>query len=290
MRKFNVSEADAGRRLDVFLAAQYPQFTRSSLEALFDKALVQINESPAKPSYKVKDRDVVRVDEMLLKAEPPAINLPVIYEDDDVIVINKPDGILTHSKGALNLEASVASFIGPKLTDNKLTGNRAGIVHRLDRHTSGVIITAKNEPAQKWLQKQFSTRKVKKKYIAVAEGTLDPGKALIDAPIVRNPNRPQTFVVSANGKPAQTEYEATGHITKKGRHYTLLSLAPRTGRTHQLRVHLAYTKHPIVGDSIYGHAGPKLLLHAESLELTLPDKSRKTFSAPLPDKIKSFDG
>ena len=290
MRKFSVSEADAGRRLDVFLAAQYPQFTRSSLEALFDKALVQINESTAKPSYKVKDSDVVRVDEMLLKAEPPVINLPIIYEDDDVIVINKPDGILTHSKGALNLEASVASFIGPKLTDNKLSGNRAGIVHRLDRHTSGVIITAKNEPAQKWLQKQFSTRKVKKKYMAVAEGTLDPEKALIDAPIVRNPNRPQTFIVSANGKPAQTEYEAIGHITKHGRHYTLLSLSPRTGRTHQLRVHLAYINHPIVGDNIYGHAGPKLLLHAESLELTLPDKSRKTFSAPLPDKIKGFDG
>jgi len=290
MKEFTVSQSDAGVRLDVFVSAQYPEFTRSSLEALFDNGLIQVNGSPAKPSYKVRGEDGVKIDESLLKAEPPAIDLPIIYEDKDVIVINKPDGVLTHAKGALNLEGTVASFIKPKLTDSNLTGNRAGIVHRLDRHTSGVIITAKTDASQKWLQKQFSTRKVKKSYLAVIEGTLEPEKALIDAPIARNPAKPQTFVVQAAGKPAQTEYETLKHIQKNGKTFSLLKLMPRTGRTHQLRVHLAYLGHPIVGDGVYGRGGPKLLLHAESLELTLPDKSRRTFKADVPEKIGDFDG
>lgn len=290
MKEFTASDTDAGTRLDIFIAGQYPQFTRSSLEALFDKKLIRVNKAAAKPSYKVKHKDKVKVDESLLKAEPPAIRLPVIYEDEDVIVINKPDGVLTHSKGALNIEGTVASFIKPKLKDRHLTGNRAGIVHRLDRHTSGVIIAAKTAAAQKWLQKQFSTRKVKKTYLAIIEGSLRPEKALIDAPIGRNPNKPQTFVVLSSGKPAQTEYETLESFEKDGKTYSLLKLIPRTGRTHQLRVHLAYLGHPIVGDAVYGKSGPKLLLHAESLELTLPDKTRQIFKAPVPEKIKGFDG
>lgn len=290
MKKFTVSEAAAGSRLDIFIAEQYPQFTRSSLESLFDQGSVQLNGNASKPSAKVKTNDSVLLDDELLTAEPPEVELPIIYEDDDVIVINKPDGLLTHSKGALNLEASVASFIKAKLNDENLIGNRAGIVHRLDRRTSGVIITAKNEASQKWLQKQFSTHKVKKNYIAIAEGTIEPEKALIDAPIARNPNKPQTFIVSSAGKPAQTEYEVLEHIEKYHKHYTLVDLMPRSGRTHQLRVHLAYINHPIVGDNIYGQAGPKLLLHAKVLELTLPDKTRRIFSAPIPDKIEDFSG
>lgn len=290
MKEFTASQTDAGNRLDVFVASQYPEFTRSSLEALFDRQLVHVNKVLAKPSYKIKAHDQIKVDETLLKTEPPVIELPIIYEDDDVIVINKPDGVLTHSKGALNLEGSVASFIKPRLTDSKLSGNRAGIVHRLDRHTSGVIITAKTEAAQKWLQKQFSTRKVKKTYVAIAEGALKPEKALIDAPIARNPNKPQTFIVQAAGKPAQTEYETLEHIQKKGKTYSLLKLVPRTGRTHQLRVHLAYAGHPIGGDGVYGKAGPKMLLHAEALEVTLPNKTRQTFRAPVPAKIVDFNG
>lgn len=291
MKKFTASESDAGVRLDVFVASRYPQFTRSSLEALFDKKLVQVNKTAAKPSYRLKIEDSIEVDESLLNNEPPAIELPIIYEDDDVIVINKPEGVLTHSKGALNLEGSVASFIKPKLNDKNLVGNRAGIVHRLDRHTSGVIITAKNKAAQSWLQKQFSTRKVKKDYLAIIEGSLEPEKALIDAPIGRNPNKPQTFIVTSAGKPAQTEYETLKHLQKGDKSYSLLKLSPRTGRTHQLRVHLAYLGHPITGDAVYGKQdNEKLLLHARSLELTLPDRTRMAFKAPAPDKIMDFDG
>jgi 23S rRNA pseudouridine1911/1915/1917 synthase len=291
MKKFTVSEAAAGSRLDIFIAEQYPQFTRSSLESLFDQGSVQLNGNASKASAKVKTNDSVLLDDELLTAEPPEVELPIIYEDDDVIVINKPDGLLTHSKGALNLEASVASFIKAKLNDENLIGNRAGIVHRLDRHTSGVIITAKTEAAQKWLQKQFSTRKVIKSYLAIIEGGLEPEKALIDAPIARNPNKPQTFIVSRDGKPAQTEYETLKQFQKSGKTYSMLKLSPRTGRTHQLRVHLAFLGHPIVGDYVYGKDKyGKMLLHALSLELALPDKNRRIFESPVPDKIKDFDG
>lgn len=277
-----------GSRADVFIASQYPQFSRSSLDGLFDNELVSINKKPVRGSYRVKEKDLFKVDDAVLFQEPAGIALPIIYEDNDVLVIDKPAGVLTHSKGALNTEASVASFIGPKLAKDTPKSNRAGIVHRLDRATSGVIITAKNEKARKWLQKQFSTRKTKKAYIAIAEGELEPKKAIIDAPIARNPRKPQTFYVSPAGKPAQTEYEVVKVLNKLSISYSIVELKPLTGRTHQLRVHLAYINHPIVGDSLYGHKGEHLYLHAERLELTLPGGDRKIFEAKRPAYFEEF--
>lgn len=288
MKQFSVVPGEAGQRVDIFVAKQYPLFTRSSLEALFDQELVLINHKIAKASQKIKDGDAVSVDETLLKTEPPKIDLPILYEDDDVIVIDKPAGVLTHSKGALNTEATVASFIKPKITDAKLTGNRAGVVHRLDRHTSGVIIAAKTEKALKHLQKQFSQRKTKKTYVAVVEGDLEPAEAIIDAPIQRNPKRPQTFRVDVSGKPAITRYKKLKTFQKANQVYSLVELRPETGRTHQLRVHLAYIKHPIVGDNVYGRGGSDMLLHAEALELTLPGGRRSVFRSELPARIKEF--
>ena len=286
MQEFKASESDAGARADVFVASKYPQFSRSSLQLLFDRGLVQVDGEPAKAAHKVEAGDKVRVDGTLLSAAPPQIELPVIYEDADVTVINKPAGVLTHSKGALNLEGTVASFIKPQVKG--LEGNRAGIVHRLDRATSGVIIVAKDADALSKLQKQFSTRKTKKTYIAVVEGIPKPKKAVIDIPIMRNPAKPQTFKTGEQGKPAITEYQTLKIFKKNGRVYSLLELKPQTGRTHQLRVHMGYIGHPIVGDTVYGHTGPNLLLHAKSLEITLPSNERKTFEAPLPDYIKEF--
>lgn len=286
--EFKAQPADAGSRLDVLVAAQYPQFTRSSLELLFDNELVSVNDKPAKASYKVKDLDSVSIDETLLNQEPPKIKLPVIYEDENVVVINKPAGLLTHAKGALNLEPSIASYIKSKISDNKLSGNRAGIVHRLDRLTSGVIITAKSSDAMIKLQKQFSQRKTKKKYIAVAEGVPEPQEAIIDVPIARNPKRPQTFAIMASGKTAVTKYKVIKQFSKKGVGYSLLELEPLTGRTHQLRVHLAYIGHPIVGDKVYGRQSGEMLLHAVSLEITLPGSERKVFESKMPERFKRF--
>jgi 23S rRNA pseudouridine1911/1915/1917 synthase len=288
MKVFTAREADAGLRADIFIARQYPDFSRSSLDGLFDNGLVKAGQKPVKNSYKVKPGDEFRVDDRPLFKKPAKINLPVIYEDDDVIVIDKPPGVLTHSKGALNTEATVASFIAPKLAKDMPESNRAGIVHRLDRATSGVIITAKNQSALLWLQKQFSTRKTKKEYQAIAEGKLDPPAAVIDAPIARNPKKPQTFYVYPAGKPAQTEYRLL-KILNKSSIYSLVELRPLTGRTHQLRVHMAYIGHPIVGDSVYGQGGEHLYLHAKSLELTLPGGRRRVFRAAAPVYFKEFD-
>lgn len=288
MREFTAGEADTGVRADIFVAKNYPRFTRSALEQLFDYGSVTLAGKQLKPAHKLRSGETVAVDEQLLNRQPEPIDLPVIYEDDDVLVVNKPAGLLSHSKGALNLEATVASFIKLRLTDKSLDGNRAGIVHRLDRATSGVIITAKNQAALHWLQKQFSLKRVKKTYLAVVEGTPEPAEAIIDAPIARNPKKPQTFHVNQAGKPSQTKYKLLKSVQKAAKQFALVELQPQTGRTHQIRIHLAYIHHPVVGDRIYGHAGDNLMLHSSSLELTLPGRKRMTFAAPLPEYMKRF--
>jgi 23S rRNA pseudouridine1911/1915/1917 synthase len=288
MQEYVVEPEAVGSRVDVFIASKYPQFARSALEVLFDNKLVQINGQTVKAGSKLREGDSVRVDETTLFQKPEPIDLQVIYEDAHVIVINKPPGVLTHSKGSLNIEGTVASFVLPKITDDNLRGNRAGIVHRLDRATSGVIIAAKNSKSLKYLQKQFSQRRTKKMYYAVVEGWPAQDGALIDASLLRNPKKPQTFKVGAGGKPAQTEYKVVKKFEKSGQKYALLELKPVTGRTHQLRVHLAYIGHPIVGDAVYGRAGGYTYLHAARLEVTHPGGERKVFEAPLPKIFKEF--
>jgi 23S rRNA pseudouridine1911/1915/1917 synthase len=289
MKEFSASPSDIGMRADIFIAKKYPQFTRSSLEGLFAQNKVTTDSRPIKPSYRIRPDDKLRVDEAMITDKPEAVDLPVIYQDDDVIVINKPAGVLTHSKGALNLEPTVASFIANSITDKQLTGNRAGIVHRLDRPTSGVIICARNLPAQKWLQRQFAERKTEKTYLSIVEGIPEPTEALIDIPIGRNPKKPQTFKAMPSGKKAQTHLLVKDKYVINKAEYSLVELKPQTGRTHQIRVHLAYIGHPVVGDVVYGHKSSwPLLLHAHKLSLILPNKQNKTFSAPPPRIFKEF--
>lgn len=309
--KIKTKKSDAGKRADVFIAEKLPEFTRSSLSGLFEKGLVLVNSLETKAGHKLKDGDKLEVDTNLLTARPATIKLPIIYEDEDIIVINKPAGVLTHSKGALNTEATVASWLLQHLSKDNYNikssfpgwhpgDNRLGIVHRLDRTTSGVIIVAKNDKTLKWLQTQFSTRKVRKVYHAIVEGIPDPDQAIIDVPIERNPKKPQTFRVSPKGKPAQTRYKVIKNFINNKKIYSLLELNPQTGRTHQLRVHLKYIGHPIVGDSVYGHggsptkistkfqAGENMYLHAKSLEVTLPGGLKKIFEVAEPEIFKDF--
>lgn len=288
MLKLSAKTRDGAKRADVFVAQNLPDFSRSSLAELFAKGFVTLQGKALKPSHKLKVGDMIKIDTSLLSAVPEPIDIPVIYEDDDVVVMDKPAGLLTHSKGALNDEATVASFVRLLLTDKNMIGNRAGIVHRLDRATSGVIIAAKDDKALKWLQKQFSTRKVNKIYLAVVEGVPKPQEAIIDAPIERNPKKPQTFRVGGGGKPAQTKYKILRALRKSGNPLSLLELSPQTGRTHQLRVHLKYIGHPILGDKLYGHSGAHLYLHASSLELALPTGRRIKFEAPRPKIFEKF--
>ncbi|MEX2007012.1 MAG: RluA family pseudouridine synthase [Candidatus Saccharimonadales bacterium] len=288
MQEFLASKADNGQRADVVVATKYPEFTRSSLETLFDKKMVRLGNLPIKPSKKIAAGDKLIIDESYLRIKPLPIKLPIIYEDNDVIVVNKPAGILTHSKGAINFEATVASFIASKINDKAMTGNRAGIVHRLDRATSGVIICAKNLKSLTLLQRQFAKRKTKKTYLAIVEGRVSPPVAIIDVPIERNPKNPRSFKVGAKGRQAQTRYKTIKTFDGPLGSYTYLEVSPITGRTHQIRVHLAYLKHPIVGDNVYGSVGEHLLLHAASLEITLPSKERKRFTAAIPKQFKEF--
>ena len=266
-------------RLDQYVAEQVTGISRATAAKLVSSGKVAVDgEVVLKPAYRVKFGEVVEVDFAPIElADIPTIDLPVLYEDDDCVVINKPVGLLTHSKGAFNPEPTVATWLAQRVP--AMSGERAGIVHRLDRATGGVMICAKTPQALAWLQKQFSERKVKKMYVALVMGELKTPEAIIDMPIERNPKKPQTFRVGSNGKPATTHYK----VIKANPTYSLLELRPATGRTHQLRVHLHQIGHPIVGDTFY--AGPlaeRLFLHAVELEITLLNHERKTFTTELP--------
>ena len=283
--QITVSEDQHRQRLDILVTAAMPRLSRAYVQKLCDQDKVFVNGQPHKAGYKLHTGDKVMVDYDESELDNiPAIDLPVLYEDSDCIVLNKNIGVLTHAQGSLSNEATVATFLRSRLQG--LEGERAGIVHRLDRATSGVIIAAKNQAALSWLQKQFAQRKTKKTYIAIAEGHLKQQEAIIDMPIERNPKAPATFRVGAGGKHAVTHYK----VLEQNDTYSLVELAPETGRTHQLRVHLAQLDHPIVGDPLYGHGtfGDRLYLHALSLEITLPNRERRTFTAPLPDEFEAF--
>jgi 23S rRNA pseudouridine1911/1915/1917 synthase len=282
VKQFVVSGDDAGRRLDIFVTDKLA-VSRAFIKKLDEQGKIEVNKTKQKAGYKIKSGDKVSVDYDTKAAEIPQIDIPILYEDDDCLVINKPSGLLTHSKGAFNPEPTVATFLFARLNLatrlNLASVGREGIVHRLDRGTSGVMVCAKTPQALAWLQKQFSSRKVKKTYVAVISGTLTQPTAVIDMPIERNPKKPQTFRVGSNGKPAITNYEVIGTSEK----YSLVRLQPQTGRTHQLRVHLRKLGHPIIGDTIYGgEPAQRLLLHAQTLEFTLPNHERKVFEANLP--------
>lgn len=272
-------------RVDHFLSHKYSYLSRSRIEKLIQSGQVLINSTPAKPSTRLKKGDKLRFPRALFELkQPPKTVLPIIYQDDFCIVLDKPSGVITHTKGTYSNEASVASFIADKI-DPALSGNRAGIVHRLDRGTSGVIIAAKSEAAQKYLQRQFAKRQTAKTYLAVVSGKLEREQAEVDMPIERNPKKPATFRVSANGKPAQTTYR----VIKTNGRYSLLELTPTTGRTHQLRVHLAAIGHPIVGDDLYlGEPAKRLMLHAAKLSVILPDKGRTTFESKAPKEFATL--
>lgn len=279
-------ELSRAERLDQYVTRTIPSINRAYAVKLIEAGNVAINGVPQhKAGYKLRGSDsvVVTYDEIAATVVPD-IDLEVIYEDDDCVVVEKPIGVLTHSKGVFNPEATVASWLHTHLqaeladTDTG-PNNRAGIVHRLDRATSGLIICAKTADALTWLQKQFAQRRTKKTYVAVVSGVLQHPEAVIDLPIERDPRKPQTFRVGSNGKTATTTYKV---LASDGNH-SLVELKPTTGRTHQLRVHMNYLKHPIVGDTLYGgEAAERMYLHAHVLELTLPNHERKIFTSPVP--------
>ncbi len=276
-----INEAENAQRVDVLLAAAYPDYSRAALAKLFDLGVILKGDKQLKAGDKIQPGVEFTADISPINKPADDIDMPIIFEDDNVLVVEKPIGVISHSRGKYWDEASVASFIRAKLSG--FTGERAGIVHRLDRATSGVMICAKNQETLSFLQKQFSQRKVKKTYKALIVGKLKEPIATIDVPLDRNPATPKTFIPDPNGKSAITDYE----VTKEGKLTSLVMLSPRTGRTHQIRVHMKYLGHPIVGDELYGGKKAKrLFLHAESLEITIPGGERKVFVSKVPKEFE----
>lgn len=276
-------------RLDKQLVEKYPNYNRNTLQSFIKAGYVSVNDKiAAKPNTLVEAdakiklnlpdalTDTEKKQSAIAKMRPETL-----FEDDNVLVLNKPSGLLSMAKGEYTAE--------PTLEDYGL------LVHRLDRDTSGVVILGKNESTQTMLRKQFQDRKAHKIYYAIVEGRPKLDEAMIDLPLARNIKHPTTFIVDANGKPAQTYYkviktaEAKNPETGQVEILTLLELRPTTGRTHQLRVHLNYLGTPILGDRVYGNSPAntklRLFLHASELEITIPGQptnQRVTFKAPLP--------
>lgn len=290
-------------RLDTALTKHWPEYSRSTLQKFIKQSRVKVNGIPTlNLSKEISDSDRLELNlpmEAIFTKEQEDFSKNVIYEDNNVIVIDKPIGVLTHSKGVLADEFTVADFIKFHI-DNEyqefLNTNRPGIVHRLDRATSGVLIAAKNPETQRFLQKQFADRKAHKTYIAIVEKAPKLDTAKIDLPIGRNPSKPSSFRIDAKGKSAITNYTILKHFRDGS---SLIELKPLTGRTHQLRVHLSYIGSPILGDPIYSFSKKstaRMFLHAYELEITIPGKNqnvRKTFRAQMPadfnDKISSLE-
>lgn len=304
--------AESRGRIDKLVADALPQYSRAALHKLFATGHITLDGmADIKPGHKVREGAVIEVDLSLLEQDQQVVELPILYEDNDVIVIDKPVGIISHARGRYWYEPSVASFLryhtlkGEGLTEGKVIPNalhtpdhlitksyplqlsnadndRAGIVHRLDRATSGVMICAKNDAALSFLQKQFAGRSVTKTYMAVLEKVPEQQEAVIDAPIERNPKKPSMFRVGPTGKAAQTHYK----VLKTNGERCLVEFTPKTGRTHQLRVHSLYIKCPILGDEFYGTAEKRLYLHAHTLRITLPSGEERLFTAPLPKEFE----
>lgn len=210
-----------------------------------------------------------------------------LHEDDDVLVIDKPAGINVHAGAGHADEDTVVDFIQDKVEDDG--SGRPGIVHRLDRDTSGVLVTAKHAEAKKLLQEQFKSRQVQKQYVALVVGRPRHSRAVLNWPIGRHPKNPLKRAVRGNGREAITGYTTLEEFDG----YTLLELKPKTGRMHQIRVHLAHLGHPVVGDALYGKHVPGLdrhFLHAQSLTVRLPSGASRQFTAELPRELKEFLG
>ncbi len=281
----------AGERLDRFVTTALGMLSRTEAQRLIRAGHILVNGQPAKPAHRLVPGDAVMV--ALPPPEPQTLSaelipLDVIYEDTDLVVINKPAGMAVHPSAGNRSGTVVNAALARWPEMRRVSGEeRAGVVHRLDKGTSGVLVLAKTPHALKSLQQQFKERMVYKRYLALVEGVPASPSGLIEAPIGRDPRHRKRMAVVAGGRPALTRYDVLEDL----RHYALLSVEPHTGRTHQIRVHLAWLGHPVVGDTTYGPRRPHALLprpflHAAELHVYSPSTGeRLKFAAPLPPAL-----
>ena len=323
---FDVGLEDAGARLDAFLAARVEGVSRSTLKRVIDEGEVLVGGRAAKPSLKLKGGEHVEVE---LPAPPPSevepedIPLDIIYEDEEVVVVNKPSGLVVHPasgvpSGTLANALAVhfihlrnadfgfrhdksGAVLNPQSAFRNPQSLRPGIVHRLDRDTSGVIVVAKTARAHESLSDQFRARTVFKSYVALVHGVTREEKGKIEQPLARDPRNRTRMAVVRGGRAALSLWRVRQRFTR----FTLLDVQIKTGRTHQIRVHLAWMKHPVVGDETYGGGRDKTLpdpalrarvnalgrqfLHAERLGFHHPSTGEWLgFNAPLPPELSEF--
>lgn len=288
--------AEVDQRLDKFLAVALPQHSRARLQALVKAGHVLVNgRTITKTGHTLLGGENVTVEVPPAEPtalEPESIPLDVVFENDDVIVINKPAGLVVHPAAGHAHGTLVHAVLAHAPEIEGVGGElRPGLVHRLDKDTSGLILLAKNERAQRALQQQFQSREVKKTYIALVDGHPPTATGRVDAPIGRDPRERKRMAVvpAAKGRAAVTEYR----VVEKFANHSLMEANPLTGRTHQIRVHLAFIGCPIVGDRVYGKKHSTLplerhFLHATRLAVRLPDEDQpRTFEAPLPETLQN---
>ncbi|WP_284680752.1 RluA family pseudouridine synthase [Aceticella autotrophica] len=284
----NVPLADIGKRIDVFLASEM-DYTRSYIKKLILEGLVLVNDDTVKPNYKLKENDKITVnipEAEKIDIEPENIPLDILYEDEDIIVINKPQGMVVHPAPGNYSGTLVNALLYHCKNLSGINGVlRPGIVHRLDKDTSGVMVVAKNDKAHLSLASQIKDRKILKKYVAVVEGVIKEDEGYVEAPIGRHHADRKKMAVVEDGRYALTLYK----VLERFKNNTYVEAVIKTGRTHQIRVHMAYIGHPIVGDTVYGYKKQKFnlkgqVLHARLLGIIHPAKNEyMEFEAPLPE-------
>ena len=274
----NINVEITGIRLDKYLAGRYPDYSRTFIQKLIAEGMIKVNGVPVKPGIKLSENDVLTLfipPEQPSTLNPETFPLKVVYEDDEILVIDKPAGITTHASPG-QTEHTLVNALLSICTDLYNFGDtlRPGIVHRLDKDTSGLIIVTKNTAAQKYLIEQFKTHSIEKTYITLVKGRLVPEKGIIEAPIGRSLIDRKRMTITNSGKAAKSIYKVLKHF----KDYSLLEVTLETGRTHQIRVHFAAIGFPIIGDKIYGvdtHLLRRQFLHASRLRFKLPASGKE---------------
>ncbi len=291
---YDVTPAEAGERIDKIVAAQRPDLSRAHVQRLIEEKRLLVNGKACKSGTKLRGGEhltlYIPAPQPLAHLEAENIPLDIVFEDDTVIVINKPAGLVVHpapghTKGTL---VNALLYHVPNLNING--SQRPGIVHRLDKDTSGLLVVAKNDAALGNLIEQMKNRETLKEYRTLLEGTVQPPAGIVDAPVGRDPNKRKQMAVARNGKPARTHYQVVGQFS----HHAYVTARLETGRTHQIRVHMAYMKHPVVGDPVYGFRKASLplkrqFLHAYKLGFKLPSTGEyREFESALPQDLQEI--
>jgi 23S rRNA pseudouridine1911/1915/1917 synthase len=288
------NSADAGKRLDVFLQERLSQHTRSRLQQWIKAGRVRLEGAPQRSSYRLRGGErleVERAEPPPLKAVPEDLPLKILYEDADVVAVDKPAGMVVHAGAGCRSGTLVNALLHRFGALSGVGGElRPGIVHRLDRHTSGVLLVARNDAAHHRLAEQFASRQVEKVYLALVHGHVQAEQGRIEKPITRDRQRRVRMTARlARGRAALTEYR----ILRRLPGFTLLEVRPHTGRTHQIRAHFASLGHPLAGDRLYGAPGrigrDRLFLHACRVSFTQPSTGeRVTVESPLPGELERW--